>query len=365
VPERDCVWPVIEATAPGKLVIVGEYAVLHGAPGISVAVDVCALARLEARSGPDSELLIPDTGERFRFHLDVASNPVWEAPSPGALGLPLESCIATLRAHGLLPQAGGLQACRIELDTAAFHSRDAAGQRIKLGLGSSAAVSIALMGALLQFLHAAPLPSDKLGALCLEAHRRLQGGSGSGIDVATALAGGVISIGPASHDEGPRTTSLSWPPGLHMLAIWSGSSASTPVMLSRLHSYREQQPAACASHMAALSEIAAQTVSAWRSKATSSVLASLDGYASALRNLDQDAGIGIYSGGHEAMRGIALTHGAVYKPSGAGGGDFGIALTASREVLAALRKDFAARGYLCLEAGLCAPGLRVQTRSQA
>lgn len=357
-------WPVIEARAPGKLVIVGEYAVLHGAPGISVAVDVCALARLDARTGPDSELLIPDTGERFRFNQDAAGSPDWEAPSPGVLGLPLESCIATLRAHGLLPPAGHLPACRIQLDTAAFHARDATGQRIKLGLGSSAAVSVALMGALLQFLHAASLPSDKLGTLCIQAHRRLQSGSGSGIDVATALAGGVISINAASSDEGPHTTVLSWPPDLHMLAIWSGSSASTPAMLSRLQSYRERQPTACASHMAGLSEIANRTVSAWRSKETSTVLASLDSYASALQNLDQDAGIGIYSGGHEAMRDIARAHDATYKPSGAGGGDLGIALTASHEVLAALRKDFAASGYLCLETGLCAPGLSVQTRAQ-
>ena len=206
--------PVIEASAPGKLVIVGEYAVLHGAPGISVAVDVCALARLESRPGRDSELVIPDTGERFRFHAGYGRCAcAGRHPSPGALGLPLESCIATLIAHGLLPHPGALPACRIELDTAAFHSRDAAGQRIKLGLGSSAAITVALMGALLQFLRAAPLSSDKLGALCLEAHRRLQGGSGSGIDVATALAGGVISIDGALamprdrvqlHCPGPR-----------------------------------------------------------------------------------------------------------------------------------------------------------------
>ena len=362
--ERDCVWPVIEARAPGKLVIVGEYAVLHGAPGISVAVDVCAVARLETRPGEDSELVIPDTGARFRFHWDHAGAPRWDDPAPGALGLPLESCIATLRAHKLLPQTRALLACRIELDTAAFQGRDSSDRRIKLGLGSSAAITVALMAALLPFLRAAPPSHEQLGALCMEAHRRLQGGGGSGIDVLTALAGGVISIGDVLGTAVSRETSLSWPEDLHMLPVWSGNSASTPAMLSRLQSYREQQPTACASHMTRLGEIASHTLSAWRTKQTDAVLASLRSYAAALQALDRDAGIGIYSGGHEAMREIALAHGAVYKPSGAGGGDFGIALTASCDVLAALRKDFAAHSYLCLAAGLCAPGLRVQSGHQ-
>ncbi len=356
--------PVIEARAPGKLVIVGEYAVLYGAPGIAVAVDACALATLEARPGEHSELVVPDTGARFRFHQDAGGRLAWEAPSPGPLALPLESCIATLVAHGLLPHGGELPACRIGLDTSGFQGSDAAGQRIKLGLGSSAAITVALMGALLGFVRAAPQSHEKLRVLCLEAHRRLQGGSGSGIDVLTALAGGVISIDFPPGSDIPRETSLSWPGGLHMLAVWSGQSASTPAMLDRLHSYRERQPAGCASHMARLREIAGRTVAAWHANETGAVLASLDSYAAALRDLDEDAGIGIYGGGQAAISEIALAHGAICKPSGAGGGDFGIALTASREVLAALEKDFAACGYLCREAAPGAPGLRVQTRAQ-
>lgn len=364
VPERACVLPMIEARAPGKLVIVGEYAVLHGAPGISVAIDVYALARLESRSGDDSELVVPDTGERFRFHRDMAGGLRWVGPSPGALALPLESCIATLRAHGLLPHAEELPACRVELDTAAFHGKDASGQRIKLGLGSSAAVTVALMGALLRLAGGTLQPPDKLSALCREAHRSLQGGSGSGIDISTAVAGGVISIEFAAGSDVPQESSLSWPDDLHMLPVWSGNSASTPAMLGRLRTYREQQPAACASHLRRLGDIASRSVSAWRAKEISTVLEMLASYASALGDLDQDAGIGIFSGGHQLMREIALAHGAVYKPSGAGGGDFGIALTTSRQVLNALRQDFAARGYMCLEAGLCAPGLQVQTAAQ-
>jgi phosphomevalonate kinase len=356
--------PVIEARAPGKLVIVGEYAVLHGAPGISVAVDTPALARLEPRPGRDSELLIPDTGERFGFHWNVDGSVNWLDKHPGALGLPLESCLATLDAQGLWPAAAATSACRIELDTAAFHGRSATGQRIKLGLGSSAAVLVALMGALLKLVQATPLAQDELTGLCCTAHRRLQGGSGSGIDVATAVAGGVVSVEPSADGQGPRTKDLAWPRDLHMLAIWSGSSASTPAMLAQLQNYREQQAEACTGHMAQLGNIAVQTLSAWQHEDVAAILAGLDRYASALQQLDQDADIGIYRGGHVAMRDIARARGTVYKPSGAGGGDFGIAMAASAQVLEDLARDFSKLGYTCLEAGLCAPGLVVTSGAQ-
>ena len=162
----------------------------------------------------------------------------------------------------------------------------------------------------------------------------------------------------------PGTSDLGWPAGLHMLAIWSGQSASTPAMLARLEDYRRQQSEACGGHMARLGDIARRTLSAWRHMDVAAVLEALDSYASALLKLDQDADIGIYSGGHVAMREIARAHGAVYKPSGAGGGDFGIALAGSGEVLAAVARDFSARGYRCLEAGFCAPGLAVEATAQ-
>ena len=135
-------------------------------------------------------------------------------------------------------------------------------------------------------------------------------------------------------------------------------------MLARLQNYREQQAEACADHMAQLGKIAVQSLSAWQQEDVAAMLAALDRYASALQQLDQDADIGIYGGGHAAMRAIARAHGAVYKPSGAGGGDFGIALAASGQLLDAVARDFSNRGYTCLEAGLCAPGLTVTSGAQ-
>lgn len=355
---------LIEAQAPGKLVIVGEYAVLEGAPGLAVAVDVRAEARIRSLPGSGNQLVIPDTGATYRFRWVPGSSPRWEGVSPGAFGLPLEACAEILAAGGLLPSTTDLPACQIELATAAFHQTAPDGHRVKLGLGSSAAIVVALTAALLRFAGGPALPRQALIAICHEAHRRLQGGAGSGIDVATAITGGAVAIefsrqrGPDS--PVPQAYPVAWPRHLSMTTVWSGQSASTPAMLGRLRAFRERDAMRFASHMERLGANAGQAVAAWRADDTAGVLAAIAGYESGLRQLDAAAGIGIFSPAHERLRAIAVKHGAVYKPSGAGGGDFGIALTDSRTVDQEVRAAYAAAGFPVLDTELCAPGLSVR-----
>lgn len=362
---------VIEAQAPGKLILAGEYAVLDGGPGLAVAVGVRAEARITPLPGQGNQLLIPDTGERFRFRWISGSGPRWEQNSPGAFGLPLEACAEILAARGLLPRSSELPACQIELSTAAFFRGSTDGQRVKLGLGSSAAVVVALMGALLRFAAAPALPREELSRLCCEAHRRLQGGSGSGIDVVTSLTGGTVAVAfnRAPNPDGntaptiPQAYPVAWPRQLRLVAVWSGKSASTPSMLARFRAFRDRDAGRFAGHMERLGANAGQAVAAWRADDVPGVLAALTGYEAGLRRLDEAAGIGIFTPLHDKMRALAREHGAVYKPSGAGGGDFGIALTDSREVEQALLKAFPAAGFPVLDADLCVPGLSVRAVS--
>lgn len=355
---------VIEAQAPGKLVIAGEYAVLEGAPGLAVAVDVRAEARISALPGSGNQLFLPDTGERFRFRWVPDSGPRWEGNSPGAFGLPLEACAEILAVRGLWPRSSDLPACEVVLSTAAFHRTLGDGQRVKLGLGSSAAIVVALTGALLRYAGGPALSRQALIDICCEAHRRLQGGTGSGIDVATAVTGGTVAV-DFSRPVGGGASELhanpvSWPRGLSIVAVWSGHSASTPAMLGRLRIFRDRDATRFASHMERLGATAAQAVQAWRAEDLGALFAAIAGYESGLRRLDEAAAIGIFSPSHERLRAIALANGAVYKPSGAGGGDFGIALTGSRDVEQRLRAAYGAAGFGLLDAELRAPGLSVR-----
>lgn len=350
---------MIEATAPGKLVLAGEYAVLEGAPGLAVAVDVRARARIEPSSA-GSRLAVPGgpSGE-FPFRWLAGAPPRWENERPGDYALPLESLAAALAESGFWPRQAELSPCLITLDTQAFRHSDARGRPVKLGLGSSAAVLVALAGALLEHARLPAAARGRLLALCLDAHRRLQGGRGSGIDIATALAGGVVALGKRG-GELPEVEPLHWPAGLHMLAAWSGIPASTGSMLAALEKYREARPAACVAHMERLGAAAARLLPAWRSGDVQGVLPALRAFDDALTRFDRDSGLGIYSPVHEAMRRLADAHGTVYKPSGAGGGDFGLAFSDDGARIAALRAALAGAGYRCLEAALAVPGLGVR-----
>jgi phosphomevalonate kinase len=309
---------MIEADAPGKLVVSGEYAVLEGAPAIAVAMPVRAGARVAAAAG--SELVVAgDARWGFRWRDGL---PGWDTVPPGGQGRLLEALAATLADDG----AALAEPLRIELDTRAFFRADAAGRVRKLGLGSSAALTVALAAALLAYARGGePASAQAVAALAHRAHRRFQGGAGSGIDVAAAVQGGVVRLDGADG----RTHALRWPPGLAWLAVWSGESASTPALLARLAAFRERDAAQWARHRAELRSIAARIAADWDAAPPAALLESLAGYATALRSLDAAAGIGIVTPAHEQIARLAREAGALYKTSGAGGGDFGLAFAAS------------------------------------
>jgi phosphomevalonate kinase len=81
-----------------------------------------------------------------------------------------------------------LRGARIRVDSSALFSSDGR----KSGLGSSAAVTAGLVCALLDAAGCRPeLPSSAVTALAMGAHRRAQGGAGSGYDVSCSVHGGT------------------------------------------------------------------------------------------------------------------------------------------------------------------------------
>jgi phosphomevalonate kinase len=344
---------MIEARAPGKLVLVGEYAVLHGAAAIAVAVDVRAEVLLERQGGPGSELVTgPGNAAPFRWAGDGQVH--WEGGHPGPNGRPLEAVLAALAAAGHLPRAGDLPACRIRISSTEFQ-REAGGHQVKLGLGSSAAVTVALLGALLRLAGGVPVERRGLLGLAMDAHRRLQGGRGSGIDVAAALFGGVVG-------RSDRVQPLPWPRGLHLAALWTGVAASTPELLHHFEHWQQRAPQAFAAQMERMRSIAALALAGWQAGDVQRLLAAVSAYDGALFQLDQAASIGIYTPAHLRLRELCREHGLACKPSGAGGGDFGIALGSSRAAMDRLRARCEAEGIYVLDRPLCAPGLAISAR---
>jgi phosphomevalonate kinase len=336
-----------EAEAPGKLLLCGEYAVLHGAPALVAAVGVRARAAVTPASDGHGRLEVAGDGG---WDFEVAAGaPRWREAPPAGQGRVLEAVGATLAARGI-----AWPAAHVGLDTRAFTARRADGAADKLGLGSSAAVTVALARALVA---AAGRPAPEgmaLFELALEAHRRLQGGSGSGADVAAAVHGGVVAL--LAGRRPPRAESLAWPAGLHALAVWSGRGASTTALVARFAAFAAAEPTRCAERVGALCAAAEAALAAWRGADVAALLAALAAYGDGLDALDAAAGIGIGTPAHAALAVSARAAGAVYKVSGAGGGDFGIAFAADAAAIAGLAQRWRGAGRVVIELDGRAPG---------
>ena len=344
-----------DASAPGKLVLVGEYAVLSGAPAIVTAVDVRARVKVMAIPGAESTFFDTATGRAYYFVIEDGAGLRWVDEQPEVTGTILEAVIAACSEHSLLFADG--PSFRVSIDTDDFFTQ-VDGRWTKLGIGSSSAALVALVGALADELNLSMTPEEIL-AICHSAHRRFQGGSGSGADVATAVYGGVIAARRAPESETIDVTRCDWPEDLLALPIWSGVSASTTDLLKRYERFQDDNPDDYRRHLRRLKSISEQACVAWTEQSVIDVLNALAGYDDALLALDADARIGISSEPHDRIRQLVEQQGAIYKTSGAGGGDFGLALTDSAELLDAVRVACRDAGFEILDKPFLAEGLIV------
>ena len=296
----------IRATAPGKAIIAGEYAVLDGAPAISMAIGRRAAVILDEPGNGDPVVRMPGLREgewRFRVRRTAAAMEWLDAPPRGGARL-LE---AAWQAIG----GAALSARSLIIDTSEFCDAKTGS---KLGFGSSAAAMTALVYALCEMPHA----GKDAAMLAHDAHRKLQGGLGSGVDIATSCCGGLIAYRMKNAAQ-PRR--LSWPHGLAYRFIWSGRPADTVSRISKLANESSKAPG-----RQSLARAAEQVVSAWDGAEPGAILGMLGRYTSALLQFSIDRDLGIFDAGHWGLADKARRDGLVYKPCGAGGGDIGIVM---------------------------------------
>ena len=144
------------ASAPGKVILFGEHAVVYGQPAIAVPVTQVKASATVAPAPPGSGLTIVASDLGANFRLDTAPP---DEPLTAAARLTLFHCSAaepdaTLTLRSTIPIASGL--------------------------GSGTAVSTALIRALAEFL-GCPMETAQLSALVFEVEK-IHHGTPSGID---------------------------------------------------------------------------------------------------------------------------------------------------------------------------------------
>lgn len=193
----------VTASAPGKLILLGEHAVVYRRPALVAAVDLRLTAALRPHGGNAVHLSVPALGVQQRTSWPeiaayaTAAAERWQtwhdAVERGEAG-----GFSTVRgndpAHVLLLALG--EASRYLGERTAegrcpgLHLSLRSELPVGSGFGSSAAAALAIAAGYLA-LRGAAAPADDLEALALTVERR-QHGLPSGVDGATVLHGGLI-----------------------------------------------------------------------------------------------------------------------------------------------------------------------------
>lgn len=186
----------LTVSAPGKLILLGEHAVVYGRPALVAAVDLRLSAHLSANESRQVVLDLPGVQHRETL--------AWSEVRDYTLTA-RERWAAYARCPG--PQTfkelrGGDPAHVVKIAlgeaVARFGSEPAQGLRLEItselppgsGFGSSAAAAVAVIAGAFSWLGLA-LDLAEVERLALEVERR-QHGHPSGVDGATVLRGGVL-----------------------------------------------------------------------------------------------------------------------------------------------------------------------------
>jgi phosphomevalonate kinase len=336
---------VITATAPGKLYIAGEYAVMEpGHQAVLVAVDRLITAHVESSVGgnvdTDSRVCSDITGAQLsplRRH-----GRSWSA-APGSDHHGLRYVLAAITIADRFLESLGKSPAAFDLRIEST-MRDAATGR-KLGLGSSGAVTVAVIRALTRWagVDLGPLDLMKLGLLASASVNP----QASGGDIAAAACGGWIRYSAPSRTAlatmiaspaadvaavvaqpwlGLSVEALPPPQGLRLATAWTGISASTDDFATRLQPFRSSRP--YRSFVADSAHCVDSIIDALRCGRGDTVSREVRRAHSLLSGLDECTGLGIVTPELETLCAIAEDLGAAAKSSGAGGGDCGLALVA-------------------------------------
>lgn len=295
------------ARAPGKLVLSGAYAVLEGAPAVVTAVD----RYVTADTSRPAELLTPEVKAALR-----------DKKAPWFDAEPLR-----------------------------------AGDK-KLGLGSSAAILVASLGAVTA--EEQGITSDEaLRAAVLEpaivAHRTAQGG-GSGVDVAASVHGGTIVATRKGTSLAVRQVEL--PTGLHFAVLFAGVPASTSELVSRVRAFKARSPHEYQGVFANLKAAAEDAERAFDEGSPGDVIRALRDQLRSLTDLGEHSGAKIVTREVARLADLAGEEDAIVLPAGAGGGD--VALFVGRDApSASLAAAFDAERHVVLDVKLSAKGLHL------
>ncbi len=287
-------------SAPGKVLLLGEYAVTQAGRALVAAVDVRAHARAMPPGGTESPVI---AGVRSSIGSPAAERGV-------------------------------------HVDTRAF--RDDHGR--KYGFGSSAATAVTSAAILLAST------DDEVLSVALAGHAVASGGTGSGVDVAASYHGGVVVLG---RQPGPVAPARSGFANVTLHVFRLGPPVTTSELVAKCRASPDWER-----WHAVLVELAEEGITAYARGRFDPFRSAVARYLRALDGLGSSAGVPIVTESAQALARAAMNRGGVAKTSGAGGGDVAVAWLPADVDADQLGRDV---GIERLPVGIDPVGLRLES----
>lgn len=353
----------IHVKVPGKLILIGEYAVLEGADALVASVNRYVESDISVSGSDICEISSNLTSIPLKFTIDSNGNCIPVQNQSAELLSTMNFALEILNevCSKILQLGFTIYPFLVKIDTSQFYSGIN-----KLGLGSSSALTIALLVSIVNCLGIEKeIFTEKydIYRIACETHFNAQGNKGSGIDIAAGVFGGINvynmnMLGDKQYSNEVSIESIL--SGLHILPIWSGVSASTRRLLSQVGKFRAGHRKEYEEIMSRLSTLSSSGCMTFAENNLPDFLDIIADYYKVLMEFSMRSQIPIISDIHQKIARIVYGYGGIYKPSGAGGGDIGIALSDSEETMNKIARELARNNIQTFELEISETGVIVE-----
>ncbi len=352
----------VHVKTPGKLYVAGEYAVVE--PGYSAIITSVALF-IHLTLSPSEAAYGTIASEGF------TTEPVPFTRKNGVIQLAHSQEALKYVRSAMEVTEEYLRDLGVSLTTFNLHIHSELINETgrKLGLGSSGAVTVATVKALLTF-YAVNFTDLTVFKLSVLAQLRLSIHSSFG-DLASITYTGWIQYtsfdreAVKTYRKGhtvKETVEWDWPylaiesltvsDAIHFLIGWTGSPASSDELVGSVQANKTQSPQEYQHFLAASQQAVEQLAEALKEFDVVQITQAIKLNRKALKEMGEQTGVLIETEQLSRLCEIARTHGGAAKSSGAGGGDSGIAFIFEEEKAKAIIEDWQKAGITQLPLGI-------------